>query len=373
MRSDWDDIGKIAILGAGQMGVLAAWFLADPGLRHSAEAPAPGEVWLWGFDEGQVELLRQGRSTPRLPGATIPESVRVTRDPAQAVQDADVVVCATPTQFITPLIKRVKRALRRDAAILNLSKGMEVESGFTPTQVIFAELDEITARDEPWAPPSMSQPDTNRAYGALAGPMIARELARGLPAVAVLASNSMAFAQAMQRAFSTPFFRVYSRMGDVIGVEYMGAYKHMIAIAAGILDGLGAGCNAKSALLARGLAEMAGSTSLELAFGAAGVGDLATSCFSPEGRNRALGESLGKGLSVKAHLATTDSVVEGVDTTRAFYETHLHTEIRWPGVGVTYPEKPIAEAVYSVLFQGVRPVHAIERLMQRPLKEERFA
>ena len=173
------------------------------------------------------------------------------------------------------------------------------------------------------------------------------------------------FAKRVQAVFSTSWLRVYTN-SDLLGVELAGAVKNVIAIAAGIVDGLQAGNNAKSALLARGLAEIARlglamGASPETFFGVAGVGDLATSCFSPEGRNRSCGEALGKGATLEDFLSQTPHVVEGVATARSVVDLAKKYRV----------EMPIAQAVHAVLFEGVDPIEAIGKLMSREPKAER--
>jgi glycerol-3-phosphate dehydrogenase (NAD(P)+) len=185
-----------------------------------------------------------------------------------------------------------------------------------------------------------------------------------LPATVTVASGDAELARLVQGFFSRPYFRVYTN-SDLVGVEVAGASKNVVAIAAGVLDGLRAGCNAKAALLTRGIAEI---TRLGVALGAkaetfaglAGMGDLVTTCFSPIGRNRSLGEAVGKGMSVKDALAATESVVEGVATAGSVAEL----------AGKLGVEMPITEAVQAVLCGGVAPADAIAGLMARPLKAE---
>jgi glycerol-3-phosphate dehydrogenase (NAD(P)+) len=181
----------------------------------------------------------------------------------------------------------------------------------------------------------------------------------------IAASDDAEFAGLIQRTFSTSWLRIYTNP-DLLGVEIAGATKNIIAIAAGVLDGLAAGYNAKSALLARGLAEIARlgaamGAAPETFFGIAGVGDLATSCFSPEGRNRSCGEALGRGEKLEAYLKKQTSVVEGVATTRSVIDLAAKYRV----------DMPITAAVHAVLFKGVDPLDAIGRLMSRELKGER--
>jgi glycerol-3-phosphate dehydrogenase (NAD(P)+) len=203
------------------------------------------------------------------------------------------------------------------------------------------------------------------SVAVLSGPNIAAELARYLPATAVAASSDAALAERVQTAFTTQWFRVYTNP-DVIGVELAGATKNVIAIAAGILDGLAAGNNAKAALVTRGLVE---TTRLGVAMGAleatlhglAGLGDLITTCVSPEGRNRTVGEQIGKGRKLADILAKMDSVAEGVPTTKAVVELARRHNV----------EMPITQAVHAVLFDGKDVIHALTDLMTRDPKRER--
>ncbi|HXE54986.1 MAG TPA: NAD(P)H-dependent glycerol-3-phosphate dehydrogenase, partial [Tepidisphaeraceae bacterium] len=199
---------------------------------------------------------------------------------------------------------------------------------------------------------------------ALSGPNIAAELAKYLPATAVVASESDDLARRVQATFSTQWFRIYTNP-DVIGVELAGATKNIIAIAAGIIDGLAAGNNAKAALVTRGLVEI---TRLGIAIGAAaetfqglaGLGDLITTCVSPEGRNRTVGERIGKGQKLEQVLAGMDSVAEGVPTTRSVRELARRHRV----------EMPITEAVHGVLFENKDVLEAISDLMTRDPKPE---
>jgi glycerol-3-phosphate dehydrogenase (NAD(P)+) len=199
----------------------------------------------------------------------------------------------------------------------------------------------------------------------LSGPSVAEELAHGLPATVCAASVDEAFAALVQQTFTTNWFRVYTN-SDLVGVELAGATKNVIALAAGVLDGLHAGNNAKSALLSRGLAEItrlgvAMGARPETFFGIAGVGDLATTCFSPTGRNRSCGELLGKGQPLAQVLEQFPGVVEGVPTTKAVVALARQYHV----------DMPITQAVHMVLFEGLDPIEGITRLMSRQPKPER--
>ncbi|MCL4221853.1 MAG: NAD(P)-dependent glycerol-3-phosphate dehydrogenase [Phycisphaerales bacterium] len=340
---------KVCILGVGQMGLVAAALLCPA----NGESRPPLEVVLWSHSEDESGPLKQTRTSPRLPGFTLPEAARVAMSDAEALQGADLIVCAIPVQFIRSVWMRLKALVPAGASVVSVSKGIENETLLRPTQIVADVM-----QDDPDAAP--------RPIGVLSGPTIAAELARGLPATMVASSELSGFAHALQALFSTSFLRVYTNE-DTLGVELAGATKNVIAIAAGILDGLQAGANAKSALLARGLAEI---TRLGLAmgansqtfFGIAGVGDLATTCFSPEGRNRSLGEALGRGQSLHEYLLSSRFVVEGVATTKSVVDLASRYRV----------EMPITQAVHAVLFERLDPIDAIAMLMSRDLKVEKL-
>lgn len=337
---------RICILGDGQMGLVCAAALAE---RDDLE-----RVALWGHESSAMDALAQTRRSARLPGWTLPQGLVVTGDESSALDGADLIISAIPTQFVRPVWERVREhaPAAAKAGVVSVAKGVETGTLLRPTQIVADALG-----DDPDGPP--------RGYAVLSGPTIAAELARRLPATMIAASDEPELAQRVQALFSSNWLRVYTG-SDPLGVEIAGATKNVIAIAAGIIDGLKAGFNAKSALLARGLAEIARlggamGAQTETFFGLAGVGDLATTCFSPEGRNRLCGEALGRRESLESYLARTDSVVEGVATTKA---------VR--GLAARYRvDMPITDAVHAVLYEGLDPIDAIARLMSREPKAER--
>lgn len=350
---------RITILGLGQMGLVCSTMLHDAAKAAAAGSPSGGqpspvEIILWGHSEEEAGALAQTRTSARLPGFELPDAVRVARSDADALIGASLIVSAIPVQFMRSAWERLRPYVGppEATAVVSVAKGVENNTLLRPTQIIAQVL-----ADDPDARP--------RPIGVLSGPTIAAELARCLPATMVAASDHPGFAARLQATFSTSWLRVYTNE-DTLGVELAGATKNIIAIAAGILDGLDAGNNAKSALLARGLAEIARlgvamGASRDTFFGIAGVGDLATSCFSPEGRNRSCGEALGRGTSLKDYLANSKSVVEGVATTRSVRELAHRQRV----------EMPIVEAVHAVLFEALDPIDGIGRLMSRGLKSER--
>lgn len=343
-----DQTPTVCILGIGQMGLVCAAMLAG----QDAGARVRPSVRMWGHNMDEAGALAQTRQSPRLQGFLLPDEVKISIQDADALAGASIIVSAIPAQFIREAWTRLRPHVPKGAGVVSVAKGIENDTLLRPTQIIADVLSD--------------DPDTRpRPFGVLSGPTIAAELARGLPATMIAASDDAAFADEIQQLFSTSYLRIYTNP-DVLGVELAGATKNVIALAAGVLDGLQAGYNAKSALLARGLAEIARlgaamGASPETFFGIAGVGDLATTCFSPEGRNRSCGEALGKGESLKHYLERSPYVVEGVATTRSVMDLARKYRV----------EMPITSAVHAVLFEGVDPIQAIGRLMSRELKQER--
>ena len=330
-------IKRITIVGDGAMGCVCAMLLSENNY----------DVTLWGHNKEELEhIALAGENVIYMPGYKLPNSLKYEADDKKALCGTDVVVSAAPCQFIRPVWERLKTNLPEDVPIVSVAKGVEISTLSRPTQVLSQVLGE------------------NRVYGALSGPTIADELARKLPASACAASSDPEFAKVIQEIFTTPAFRVYTNE-DLIGVELAGAMKNVIAIAAGIIDGIGAGDNAKAALLARGIAEI---TRYGIALGAnehtfyglSGVGDLVTTCISPMGRNRSFGEMIGKGMSYEEALGSTKSVVEGAATCKAVLKQARELKV----------EIPITEAICAILFDNKSVTDAINDLMTRQLKSE---
>jgi glycerol-3-phosphate dehydrogenase (NAD(P)+) len=304
-------------------------------------------VAVWSPFAAEGARLAATRTTPRLPGFRLADAVQVTADPAIAVSGATLFVNAIPTQYIRPVFTRIAPMLPTGTPIVSVSKGIETETFLRPSEILAASL------------------GGGRRIAVLSGPTIAGELVKHQPAVMVAASDEAELAERTRALFQSPWTRIYS-LRDVLGVELAGACKNVIAIAAGILDGLRMGTNAKSALLARGLAEItrlgvALGAQADTFFGVAGVGDLATTCFSPEGRNRSFGEAIGRGRAPDDVLREGMSVVEGVPTARAVVGLAEQRGI----------DLPISRAVYAILFEGLTPVDAVAELMQRASGPER--
>ena len=336
----------VTILGDGAMATVCSILLTEGG--HG--------VTMWGAFEESIEQLMQDREQRRLlPGVRVPSSVRLTANDADCFKGSTLILSAIPTQYVRAVWKRLKGYVPAEVPIVSVAKGIENGTLLRPTQIIADVLGGNRGKAEP---------ECDWPLAALSGPNIAAELAKYLPATAVAASADSALAERVQQAFSTQWFRVYTN-ADVIGVELAGAMKNVIAIAAGIIDGLAAGNNAKAALVTRGLVEI---TRLGVAMGAqpttftglAGLGDLITTCVSPEGRNRTVGERVGKGQSIDKVLGSMDSVAEGVPTTQSVRGLAQRYQV----------EMPITEAVYSVLFENKDVLQAITELMTREPKPE---
>jgi glycerol-3-phosphate dehydrogenase (NAD(P)+) len=328
----------VAVIGDGQMGLVLADALHCQG----------SEVRLWGPFSDSVEELRETRKSPRLKEFTLNDSIVVTDVAHEALNTVDVAINAIPTQFIRTVWGNVSSELPEGIPIGCVAKGIELGTHLLPTQIL-----EETIGD-------------SHTTCVLSGPTIATELVRRQPAVMVSSSSDETVATFMQELFDVPWLRIYTH-GDPLGVELAGALKNVIAIAAGICDGMQLGDNAKSAMLARGLAEISRlgvvmGAELETFFGIAGVGDLATTCFSPHGRNRTCGERLGRGEALETITETMGSVVEGVSTTKA-----VRSLAKEHGV-----DMPISDAMYSVLFENLSIQDAIGLLMSRDLRAEQL-
>jgi len=343
----------ITIVGDGAMGTVCALILESQGC----------DVTLWGPHREHVEQLIQQRVNERyLPGHELPDGIRLTWDEQKAAADASLILSAIPTQYTREVWARFKGHVPERVGIGSLAKGIESDTLLRPTQVILDALGELPEGTATHDDPEQSA----RPMAAISGPSIASELARCLPATVCVAGHSDALAQTIQELMTTRWFRVYTNP-DLLGVELAGATKNVIALAAGMLDGLQAGTNAKSALLARGLAEItrlgtAMGANAETFFGVAGVGDLATTCFSPIGRNRTCGEQLGRGKALGQVLEEVPGVVEGVPTTRAVVALAEKHNVNMP----------ITQTIASVLFDGLDPLDGIGQLMSRAMKSERI-
>jgi len=357
---------NVSIIGDGGMGTVLAMLLCEKTEADGEQQVPMHRVRMWGYDGKQLAEIEKDRENKRfLPGYKLPASLEFEPDDEQIMQRVDLVVSAVPCQFIRGVWTRLKDRVPGGVPIVSVAKGIENGTLLRPTQIIA----EILASSCVVRGAGCEGQDTQYAirdtrYAVLSGPTIADELARRLPATACAASNDARLARRIQYTFNCPWLRVYTNT-DIVGVELASACKNIIAIAAGIIDGVGAGDNAKAALLTRGLAEI---TRLGVACGAkpqtfvglTGMGDLVTTCISPTGRNRSFGERIGRGQSPQQAEEVTHSVVEGIATCKsvaALAERHR-------------VEMPITQAVYQVLFEGKPVQTAIADLMKRRLKSE---
>ncbi len=328
---------RIAVIGAGGWGTAMALVLAQKG--H--------DVLIWARREEFCRQLRETReNSAYLPGVLLPARVEITNSITEAAKYGEVVVIATPTQAVRETAVALANHLRPQAVLVSLSKGLERNTYLRCSEVIaevVGNADNVTA---------------------LSGPNHAEEVARGIPSATVVAGYNLKTAQMIQDIFMTPKFRVYTNQ-DIIGVEIAGALKNIIALAAGICDGLGYGDNTKAALMARGLAEIArlgirmGAQPMTFA-GLAGIGDLIVTCTSKHSRNWRTGYALGKGEKLEDILARTGMVVEGVATTETAIQLAEKYEV----------DMPIATALGEVLFAGKEPKDAVNDLMLRDKAQE---
>ncbi len=329
-------MSQVAILGAGGMGTALSLLFAR----------SLGDVRLWSRDAGHARDFAVRRINHRhLPGIVIPDSIRVTSDADEAAGGADLVVAAVPTSYLRATMGQLARSIPSGMPVLSVVKGIEYGTFARPSQII----------EESLGP---------RSVAVLSGPSHAEELARALPASVVVSGRDAALNERIRDVLNHPTFRVYTSR-DALGVELAGALKNIVGIAAGICDGLGFGDNAKAALLTRGLVEIARlgvhlGARFETFYGLAGVGDVVTTCYSPYGRNRAVGERIGRGETLDQVLGEMVNVAEGVPTTRS-----VHRLSRERGV-----EMPITAALHQVLFEGKSPRDAVTDLMERLPKME---
>jgi len=330
---------NISIIGDGAMGTVLANLLCGKGLS----------VKMWGHDKEHLEIIKKaGENVLFLPGYKIPESLELQWHDDVIMEGCDLIISAVPCQFMRGVWSRLKAYVPAGVPIVSVAKGIENTTSLRPDEI----LRDVLGSD-------------NKCV-VFSGPTIADELIRKLPATACVACDDIELAEKVQHVLSddVDWLRVYTNR-DVLGVELAGAMKNVIAIAAGIIDGIGAGDNAKAALLTRGLAEI---SRFGIALGAdehtfaglTGLGDLVTTCVSPKGRNRSFGERIGKGQTVEQARGATVSVIEGIATCKSVVELAKKHKV----------EMPITEAIYSILFEGKAVNQAVMDLMNRRLKSE---
>lgn len=313
---------------------------------------AGADVSIWDRDGAAIDAIARGDCPPRLPGLQLPRGVRACHHVQDALADAPIAISAVPTQSVRAAWRGVVGHVPPGCTLVSTAKGFELGTLLRPTEVLRDVLAAQGARC---------------TVVAMSGPAIAPEIVRGLPTAMVAASADADATARACAALASESLRLYPS-DDVIGVETAGAAKNVIALAAGMLDGMGLGTNAKATLLARGIAEIA---RLGLAlggradtfWGVAGIGDLATTCFSADGRNRAFGERLGSGMSVAQARAASGSTVEGIDTCTALMALRDRHDV----------EMPICTAVHSVLSGLQSPRDALVGLMRRSVRPEQLA
>ena len=329
---------RAAVFGAGSWGTTFAKVLADAGCEVTLHARRA---------ELATAINEKHENADYLEGIRLPDRVRATADPAEALDDAEIVVLAVPSQSLRDNLTAWAPLLPPDATLLSLMKGIELGTTKRMSEVIC----EVTG----------AGPDR---VAALSGPNLAREIAEEQPAATVIACTDPDRAELLQGACHTPYFRPYTNP-DVIGCELGGAVKNVIALAAGIAEGLGFGDNTRASLITRGLAETARlglvvGAELTTFAGLAGLGDLVATCSSPLSRNRTFGEKLGQGMSMAEVQESTRQTAEGVKSCRS-----VHDLARAHGV-----EVPITEAVVRVCHENADPAKIVREMMSREAKSE---
>ncbi len=327
---------KISVIGAGGWGTTLSLILNE---RHNRV------VLFEYFKEYAEELIKRRENIKFLKGIKIPENISISNDLKLAVEDSEIIVLAVPSHFMRNILGKIKKFNYKNKIFVSVTKGIEQKSLLTMSQIIKSIIKDVD-------------------IAVLSGPSIATEVARKVPTTVVVASDNIKVAEKMQSIFFTNYFRVYT-CEDVIGVELGGALKNVIAIAAGILDGMGIGDNTKAALVTRGLAEI---KRLGIKMGAnedtfsglSGLGDLVVTCSSRYSRNRMVGEELGKGKKIKDILKNMVMVAEGVKTTYSAYKLSKKYKV----------EMPITAEIYNVIYKNKSIYQSISDLMSRSPKSE---
>lgn len=329
---------KIAVLGAGSWGTALSIVLSDN--NH--------DVRLWSHRKEQVDEINEHHTNKRYLDVTLPEKLRAYHSLEEALKDVEAILVVLPSSAIREIAQKIKSYISDDMLLIHASKGIEPETLKRVSELIYEEIPDFRFRN----------------LVVLSGPSHAEEVALRSPTTVTVASNSLESAEVAQQLFMNDYFRVYTST-DVIGVELGGALKNIIALGAGISDGLGFGDNAKAALITRGLAEI---TRLATAMGAnpltflglCGVGDLIVTSTSQHSRNWRAGHLLGKGKSLDEILSEMGMVVEGVRTTKAAYQLSKKYKV----------DMPITVGLYDVLFNDKDPKEVVSQLMSRDRREE---
>jgi glycerol-3-phosphate dehydrogenase (NAD(P)+) len=334
-----DQIGRIALVGGGSWGTALANLLGENGY----------DVDLWVYEkEVKEQILQKRENSTFLPGCTLSRNIIPSNDLASVVEGKQMVVMVTPSHLTRKIAENLVGVLAPEATLVSATKGIENKTFLTMSGVFKEVLPEMT----------------DERLVVLSGPSFAKEVARQVPTLVAAASKSPERARSVQKIFSSPCFRVYTN-DDVIGVELGGSVKNVIAIASGVIDGLGLGLNTRAAVMTRGLAEMRRLGVKMMAdprtfSGLAGVGDLILTCTGDLSRNHTVGMKLGQGMTLEAILSEMKMVAEGVKTAKSVY--NLSNKM-----GV---EMPICHAIYKILYEGLAPESAGRELMARDLKKE---
>lgn len=326
---------KIAVIGSGSWGVALSVYLASRG----------NEVKIWSFSEEEINLINNEKKCKFLPNITLPENIFASNNFEDVINDAEIILHVTPSKFVRSTIKQYKSFVKDNQPVIMCSKGFEPETELT--------LDEVIKQELP-----------NIEYGILSGPSHAEEVSVNVPTALVIASEYEDVILKIREIFSSNIIRIYSSK-DVKGVEIGGALKNIIAFCAGIAVGLNLGDNTFAALATRGLVEI---TRLGTAMGAeektfyglTGLGDLIVTCGSKHSRNRRAGEMIGKGFSIEEAKKEIGMTIESVDNIDVAYSLSKKYKI----------EMPIVETVYEVLYEGLKPKDAVDKLMTRTPKDE---
>lgn len=327
---------KISVIGIGSWGMALSIHLLKNG--H--------QVTIYGRLEDDIVQINNEKVHPFLKGLVIPEELKITGDLKEACNN-EYLILAVPSPYVRDVVKKMYRAGFGKKTIINVAKGFEIETGLRLSEVVH----EVTKGEYD--------------YCVLSGPTHAEEVAKGLPAAIVVASDNMMLAKEIQEVFNNDSLRVYTNE-DTLGVEIGGAFKNVVAIASGIVDGLEFGDNAKASLITRGLHEMKQlgkklGANAETFNGLTGIGDLMVTCMSKHSRNRGFGEKIGRGLKPSDVLKSSDMVTEGVYATKAFYLMSKKLDL----------DLPITEEVYKCIYEDKKPVDCFKDLMNREMKMER--
>ena len=329
---------NITLLGGGSWGTALAKLLSENGHK----------VTVWLRDENQCETLRTERVNKKyLPKVQIPENIIFTSDINEAAKDAHILLLVTPTQMIRGVLKQIKDENKTDKIIINASKGIEIGTMCLVSDIVKEET-------------------INCTFAVLSGPSHAEEVGLSMPTAITIACDNKDAAEAIQDMFMSSYFRVYTNE-DVIGAELGGALKNIIALGAGISDGVGYGDNAKAALMNRGIVEIARlgismGADVHTFYGLSGIGDLIVTCTSQHSRNWNAGYLIGQGLSKDEAIKKIGMVVEGIPTTYAAYALSKKLNV----------DMPIVDAMYDVLENNADVKETVNKLMLRDKKEEKL-